>query len=58
MHSNKFPNLTPEIVDMRLGNRPLKCLHHASVKTMNRNAMWETWGKIHLYLHAWNTRMT
>ncbi len=22
-------------------NRPLKCLRHASVKTMNRNAMWE-----------------
>ena len=26
-------------------NRPLKCLRHASVKTMNRNAMWETCGK-------------
>ncbi len=26
-------------------NRPLKCLRHSSVKTMNRNAMWETCGK-------------
>ena len=40
-------------------NRPLKCLRHASVKTMNRNAMWETCGKkMYLYLHAWKTRMT
>ncbi len=31
-------------------NRPLKCLRHASVKTMNRNAMWETCGK-----NAWKT---
>ena len=35
-------------------NRPLKCLRHASVKTMNRNAMWETCGKkiTCIYMHG------
>ena len=35
-------------------NRPLKCLRHASAKTMNRNAMWETCGKKFtcIYMHG------